>query len=65
MPKSLPSLLKAKLQGIDFAKELELISRKESKLPAAKRYMLIGLAHIAMQQQQQQQQNEQSEQKSV
>jgi len=50
MSKSLPSLLKAKLQGIDFTKELELISRKESKLPAAKRYMLIGLAHIAKQQ---------------
>jgi len=55
MQSSLATLLQRKLQGINLSEELELISRKESKLPATTRHLIVGLAHIATQSQQSEQ----------
>jgi hypothetical protein len=52
MQSSLATLLQRKLQGINLSEELELISRKESKLPATTRHLIVGLAHIATQHEQ-------------
>lgn len=60
MKSSLSTLLKRKLQGINLSEELELISRKESKLPATTRHLIVGLAHIATQSQQHEQETNNS-----
>lgn len=57
MQSSLATLLQRKLQGINLSEELELISRKESKLPATTRHLIVGLAHIATQSQHEQETN--------